>query len=242
MKSKRSAAQIGASSVPNAKKLKVPVVFASEDPSPFSTKQDRIEKLKKWFASSHFEGSNHLELDISEPCGNSLGCFARRAFKEQDLLFTVPGPCMIGMKDVEKNDTVLFLRKKLQELNLLDKISVEFFYWVYLLDSRRKESSTHYIYLQSLGDKSPNILEWDEPLRNLLSETNLVTNIQALQSSLQQYDEILATVRKQLSDSETSQYIPAEHFNYAQLLWAAGHYLSRRYPFHFSSPRVDWSV
>lgn len=236
MKSKRSASQAAASSAPNAKKQKIPVAFGTEDPSPFSTKQDRIAKLKQWFASSHFEGSNHLELDISEPCGNSLGCFARRAFKEQDLLFTVPGQCMIGLKDAEKNDTVLFLRNKLQELKLLNKVTVEFFYWVYLLDAKHKESSMHYIYLQSLGDKSPNILEWDGPLRNLLSETNLVTNVQALHASLQQYDEVLETVRKQLSEAEISQYIPAERFNYAQLLWAAGHYLSRRYPFHFSSP------
>lgn len=218
------------------KKAKLPVNLGLSEPNPCSTKQDVVQQLKKWFVDKKFHGINNLDFDISESCGNSLGCFAKKPFKSGDILFTVPADCMISIRHVNSSPAVQFLLSVAKEINKLEMITVEFCYWLFLVESKNEGSSPFHVYLQSLAEESPSILSWPSDLSNLLQDSNLASSLQSLRASLSTGVDLLEEIRGiEAHKLNANKLIPSAQFNSSSLLWAAGHYLSRRYPFYFAS-------
>lgn len=216
-----------------AKKPKLPVNFGASEASPCSTKQDTLETLKAWFVERKFHGVSHLDFDLSESCGNSLGAFAKKTFKAGDLLFTVPADAMITVRDVANSSVVQIVLSALESRDELKAISVEFCLWLFLIEAKFDPKSRFQTYLQSLSDESPSVLSWETTLQSLLNDTNLSSSLQSLKTALEGYSQVLDNLRT--SNSTAKAHIPADQYNFNNLLWAAGHYLSRRYPFHFGS-------
>lgn len=216
-----------------AKKPKLPINFGASEASPCSTKQDALEALKAWFNERKFQGVSNLDFDLSESCGNSLGAFAKKTFKAGDLLFTVPADAMISMRDVAKSSVVQFTLSALETRDELKSISVEFCLWLFLIEAKFDSHSRFHTYLQSLSDESPSILSWEPTIQNLLNDTNLSSSLQSLKTALEGYSQVLDNLRS--TNTTAKDHLPVEQYNFNNLLWAAGHYLSRRYPFHFAS-------
>jgi hypothetical protein len=201
--------------------------------NPFSTKQSKLTELKDWLSQNNCKGIDTLEFDVSDGCDHTVGCFAKKNFKTGDLLFSISKQCTIGYHLVAESHVVqFFIQAILEKYHSLDRITQEFLFWLYLIE--QKDKSLFGIYLQSLSDLSPNLLHWDSDLLAILQNTNLAMTIQDLNSRLHHYVQLIDDLH--LSHSTKSEtLLPKTQYNYTSLLWACGHYLSRRYPDRFAA-------
>lgn len=203
-----------------------------------SSKLSAVKSLLEWFQANGFTGLDNVDFKISQTCNNTLGCFAKKSFHKGEVLFTIPQSHIIGQHEVLDSEISQYILKQVKELHLESKISLEFLYWLFLISAKEQEKYGEY--LNSLSAESPSLLNWDSQMLLLLEDTNLAASISDLKDSIDRYVEVLDTIRKN-SPKEAALLIPAVRFNKTSLIWAAGHYLSRRYPAKFGI-NVDESL
>lgn len=215
---------------------------------------DRISHLNNWFLQSGFGGVGGLEIrDTFDENGVSagLGCFARWDFKRGDVLFTVPQQCIFSVNTAESTPFANEIRKFAKKNNKLHLITAELLIWVEMCRQRHLPGSKFYTYLNSLTTKEPTILSWDDHLKDKLLGTNLSHAVlQPIIDNIKLQSELLSScIHAQRQNSMSSVFpeylVPlTDIFKLEDLIWARGHYLSRRYPGKFAVnsiglPRAD---
>lgn len=209
----------------------------SHAPNPVSTKVDSLNNLNDFFKNRGFTGTKNLDFAVSVGCKDTVGCYAKKAFRNGDNFFTVPEASMIGLKVVLEHDIVKSIIYIARKEGCLSQISVEQLFWtaMVLLKENDHTDKNYAPYLRSLADISPSILSWDSSLRVAFVETNLQIALEELNQSLLQYIKLLHTlIPITTGENSTFNITLLQQLTYEKLLWAAGHYLSRRYPMHFS--------
>lgn len=199
-----------------------------------STSFDSLTQLLSWFQTNQFQGLEDLEFKASETCGGSLGCFAKKDFAVGDLLFTVPQSSILSTAHVLQSPITKFIYEEAIKRKMLSKISVELLVWLCMIDEQRDDQHFQ-VYVQSLAKYSPSLLNWDPNLLALFDQTNLGTTIKTLEGKLNEYAELLREMRR-WNKPTSEQLLPVERFNFNSLVWACGHYLSRRYPGQYGAP------
>ncbi len=213
-----------------------------------STKIINIENLMDWFRFHKFSGLEHLQLMLSSRCADTLGCFAKKDFKVGDILFTVPQKCILGLGSAMDHPLSNFIYNEAKKHQCFDRVTVEFIIWLVMIDGKYRDHENEndegdegdgefppiHAYLNSLADPSPSLLHWNPQLLKIVEHTNLGNSLIELDSSLRQYTTLLQDLRK-WNKRDCERLLPLKFFNYENLVWACGHYLSRRYPSHFAN-------
>jgi hypothetical protein len=195
--------------------------------------------LLPWFQVNRFAGLEHLEFRYSDKCYGSLGCFSLKSFQPNDIIFSVPQSCIFTSDKTLSTSLSRFLTDTLaKHHNSLLENRTEFYYWVHMIAIKNglevgiPANNQMKTYLQSLSENSPSILSWNEALLSTVQHTNLGKSIQDLKETLSSFARLIEQIRE-WEPTEANVYLPKDLFNYTSLLWAAGHYLSRRYPGYF---------
>lgn len=206
------------------------------------------ESLIPWMKSTGFTGLQHLEFKYSSECGNSLGCFALKPFHLNEVIFEVPQTCIFSLHSITSTSPLTnFITSFAKENNCSHLISKEFLMWLHMIaeragrlfrNQRNSESNptgdreSLQTYFQSLSRISPSVISWEERLISALEGTNVGNSIVSLRQQIRESVDILQRIHH-WNPVEAEKYLPKEHFHYQSIVWAAGHYLSRRYPAHF---------
>lgn len=213
---------------------------------PSTSQEYANRRLLPWMKANGFSGLEHLEFRYSKECGQSLGCFALKAFHMNDVIFEVPQACIFSLHSLQTSPLTSFITSIITKNAKDIIISNEFLLWLHMIAEkngnmyRTPQSSTEskesrenlQTYFQSLSNISPSIISWEEGLLRALDGTNVGNSINSLQQKIKDYDNLLQLIHN-WDTVEAEKYIPKAIFNYSALVWAAGHYLSRRYPSSF---------
>jgi hypothetical protein len=213
-----------------------------------TTNSESLDILSTWFQGRKFTGLENLEFKNSATCGNSLGCFAKKDFSVGDMLFSVPQSCILGLGLTMDHPIANFVFHEAKKHQCFDRVSIELLVWLVMIDGKYidhenvddddSDDEGHipplHVYLSSLSDPSPSLLHWDPELCKALEGTNLGTSLKTLESTLKAHAEFLVDLSK-WNKKGCVRLLPPKYFNYDSLLWACGHYLSRRYPGHFAT-------
>lgn len=215
---------------------------------------ERIATLSNWFLQNGFGGVGGLEFrDTLDENGHSagLGCFARWDFKCGDVLFTVPQEYIFSISTGESAPLASDIRKFAIANDKSHLVTAELLIWVEMCRQRYFPGSKFHTYLNSLSATEPTILSWSDDLKDKLSGTNLSQSVlQPILENLRLQSELLTTYlqslrQKSLKSKFIELCVPAvDIFRLDDLVWARGHYLSRRYPGKFAVnsiglPRAD---
>jgi hypothetical protein len=196
-----------------------------------------LEKLLSWLKRCGCTGLDDLELrNCTDSDGNpiGLGCFARRPFRTGEILFSVPQECIISASDGAAGPFVPSLLLYARNNNLSHLISTELLIWAEMCRQKWESRSHFHDYLMSLSDKEPSLSSWDEEMRQGFEGTNLARSvIDPMLENVQQQARLLRDFRAN-TEADCDSSVPAEIWSYESLLWARGHYLSRRYPGSFA--------
>lgn len=198
-------------------------------------------QLVPWFQAKGFTGLEHLEFRYSEKCGQSLGCFALKSYSVGEVIFSIPQSCIFNYDPLLSTPLAQFVQSTLQKHGLID--SKEFLYWIHMIAERESfgcgivsngMKSNLQVYFQSLSKVSPSLLNWDPNLLSTLQGSNLGKSITDLKELLVDYSKLIEQIHE-FEPEESTKFLPKNIFTYDSLLWAAGHYLSRRYPESFGT-------
>jgi hypothetical protein len=195
--------------------------------------------LLPWFHVNGFVGLEHLEFRYSDKCYGSLGCFSLKSFQPNDVIFSVPQSCILTSDKTLSTSLSQFLRGTIaKHKNCILDYSTEFYYWVHMIAIRNgldvgvPANNQMKTYLQSLSEDSPSILSWNEALLSTVQHTNLGKSVQDLKETLSSFARLIEQIHE-WEPTDANVLLPKDIFTYNSILWAAGHYLSRRYPGYF---------
>ncbi len=193
-----------------------------------TTEETFVAPLIDWFNKSQFKGLEHLDFKVSSKCKNSLGCFARKAFAVNDVLFSVPQSHIMGIHQVVSTPLSKFIIEQSSQYRLQDVCTLEFLFWLHMI--AEKATNTDNVYIHSLSKKSPFIHQWDASLLQLIDQTNLFKSLQHMNQRIQQYLTFFQYLYQEHPE-KANELLPPDSFNTPDAFyWAIGHYLSRRYP------------
>jgi len=211
-----------------------------------TTEEGFVPTLNKWFAESGFLGLEHLEFKLSTRCNNSLGCFAKKSFELNDVLFSIPQKHTVNIYDILSTPLSTFIIEQSRLYKLLDICTIEFLFWLHMIAERATNKDN--IYIQSLSSNSPFLNQWDSNLLSLIEHTNLFKSIQHMDIRIQQYLTFFQHLYQEIPE-QAIMMLPPDCFNHPHAFyWAIGHYLSRRYPSQYaidtnkSTTGIDLSV
>ena len=195
------------------------------------------EKLQHWLTLCGCTGLGDLELRNSvDSEGNAvgLGCFAQRSFRAGEVLFTVPQKCIFSAANGASGPFVPALLKYARNNSLSHLISSELLLWAEMCRQKWEPRSYFHGYLISLSDIEPSLASWNDELRQGFEGTNLAGSIvNHMILKVQQQAQLLLDFKKS-REFEGDLSAPDAMWSYESLLWARGHYLSRRYPGSFA--------
>jgi hypothetical protein len=166
-----------------------------------------------------------------------FGCFAAKDFAKDEVLFEVPLKCLFGIDNIPSSSSSKIasrIRKTALDLGEPTRCTSELLIWLGMIEARNDSSSHYYSYFQSLDDISPNILEWPERLTNVIAKIR-PQMVNGVNDMLNRHSELLQLARQKYHLGEKGEgnednWLPESVFNRESLLWAYGHYVSRRYP------------
>jgi hypothetical protein len=234
------------------------IAFASQSPNEESHTSINIccsgstseeyanQTLLPWFSDCGFLGLDQLEFRYSNSCCNTLGCFSQKPFAVGDLLFEIPQSHIFNIGKVLTSPLSSFVQETTKKHDSGTRFSLEFLYWIHMIAEKEgvvhqtlqeteiRKSSSLQPYFRSLSSIPPSILTWEDELLEAIQSTNLCQSVSELKSSIHQYCQLIEDFHS-WNEPEAKKYLPKEIFHYDSLLWAAGHYMSRRYPSHFGS-------
>ncbi|RYY84349.1 hypothetical protein EON63_09450, partial [archaeon] len=195
----------------------------------------RVDGLASWL-QAHNVALTGLEFKPSKQCDNTMGAFATQPFAQGNLLFFVPKECIFGPAQYANTPLSRFLDHQASLLGVPEQVTVELLIWVHMLASKEGVSMGigYTPYMQSLSDISPSLLNYPVDLLSTLNHTNLGASLNKLRHLLSQKTALLSKIRN--SNSTEANGLGLTEFVCSEegLIWACGHYLSRRYPLHFS--------
>jgi hypothetical protein len=210
-----------------------------------STAQEYVNQtLIPWFIAGGFLGLDGLEFRYSSGCCNTLGCFSSKDFEVGDVLFEIPQSHIFSIGRVLISPLSSFVQENTMKYGSGSRFSLEFLYWIHMISEKSgmvsqtvKEAgegkgAVLQTYFQSLSVIPPSILTWEDELLEAIQSTNLFQSVSELKSSIHQYCQLIDDLHS-WNELEAKKFLPKEIFHYDSLLWAAGHYMSRRYPSRF---------
>lgn len=202
----------------------------SSDLQPLAT--SRVDGLANWL-QKHNVPLHGLEFKPSKQCGNTMGVFASQPFAKGDLLFFVPKECIFGPAQYTNTPLTSYLVKQAEAIGMPEQITVELLIWVHMLANKEGLGCLS-AYMQSLSDVSPTLLDYPQDLLSALNATNLGASLHKLKHLLGEKAEFLNKIRSSNPQEASAQGLTDLVCSEQGLTWACGHYLSRRYPLHFS--------
>ena len=201
-----------------------------------STSYEQAAILWKCMILGSTIGLENVEFKVSALCGDSLGCFALKDFKLDDVIFAIPQNFIFSIGNASSSVIAQRLREfALGSCGKSSLVTSELLIWLGMIEHRYNSTSLFAPYFTSLDPMSPSPLSWPEALFNeALCGTNLACLV-GEKEKLQRHIEFLKAARKHYSTAENSEeWLPESVFNLENLIWARGHYLARRYPGHFA--------
>jgi hypothetical protein len=167
-------------------------------------------------------------------CGGSLGCFASKDFKFNELLFAIPLKCIISLSNANSSTISELLRQAAHSFGEPALVTSELLIWIFMIQQLADTKSHFNPFLQSLDSESPSPLSWTLNLQSALNGTNMST-MSTSKSSIERHAKFLDEVRRwALETNRDFSFLGSDTFNLSSLIWARGHYLARRYPSEFS--------
>ena len=207
----------------------------------------KFVEVADWLKEQGAQGLDDLQFRQSHDHG--LGCFAGRDFIAGDVLFTIPTSCIFGLGVTKDKSTItetlrMFVKDSAQPIVLTSELLI----WLHMIHAKYDASSPFHRYFSSLSEVSPSMLSWPEELRTSCVEGTNLASVLKYRDTIERYSTLLTDVRTWLATSHTIAAtetaseqacfsFPETHFNLDTLLWACGHYLSRRYPGTFAADR-----
>ena len=209
---------------------------------------ESIDLVLKWLTLHDASGFSKDEVQFNFDLSKGVSCIAAKNYNEGDIIFSIPRKCLIGLKVASSNASLLGFVRKVAKAADIDQsiLTSEFAIFLYMIEQLYQQSSFHHAYFQSLSTSNiPNIMAWPEELQNCFVGTNICDNISKadtnLESKLIFLKDIIRFVDLNIGEMKWKgepSYIQhlevLRAINKRTLLWAWSHYLSRRYPGHFS--------
>lgn len=191
------------------------------------------DPLCEWLAVNHV-GMNGISF--AQSTLGSLGCFADKRFEVGDLMFTVPKQCLFGIENVEGSGLARFLVQEAEALGQAERCTAELLLWISMILAKHTPSALHYACMNSLDACSPSLLSWPSDLLGALRGSNLGSSLHTLSCSLEQKAALLQAIYSRCPAAAQAQGLTEGMCSADELRWAAGHYLSRRYPGKYQQP------
>jgi hypothetical protein len=213
-----------------------------------TTQPNTLEVLTSWFQSHKFTGLENLDFKLSDNCSKTLGCFAKKDFAVGETIFTIPRSCILGLGSAMDHPIANFIYNEAKKHQCFHLVTVELLIWLVMIDGKYRDHENEeedddegdgefppiHPYLTSLADPSPSLLHWDPKLLKVLEHTNLGNALRELEKTLKGHANFLKDLKK-WNKKDSERLLPSKYFHYDSLVWACGHYLSRRYPGHFAN-------
>jgi hypothetical protein len=199
--------------------------------------------LTPWLASAGCKGLEHLRFDDAvDDNGESagVGCYALKDFNCGDVMFEVPQKCIMSAINVRNSSVATALKRYAAESDKLPLVSAELLIWMEMCKQREDQSGSFHPYMQSLSELEPTISSWTPALLEGLEGTNLGGTMRSgWRERLHEQADLLASFIAEVHALETYKHVRTEvpsleTWSSCPLLWARGHYLSRRYPGKFA--------
>lgn len=198
--------------------------FSSSSSRVSTSDETRFESCREWLNKSSAIGLDSSRLTF-EMKGGMLGAWAQQDFKVGDVLFEVPLSCLYGIDNVQTASEMTKKVRDTAKITLGDpqRCTSELLIWLGMIEARSDQGHHHHPYMQSLDNQmTPNILQWPRELVNVMTllRPQMTADVEAM---LRGYAELLDTAK-----------LNPTVYNCDSLLWAYGHYVSRRYPGKYS--------
>jgi hypothetical protein len=182
----------------------------------------------------HLGAQGLANIELRNDATRGFSCFAKRDYLVGDVIATVPISTMLGLSPDVANSTwckALLSTKDCTQDSLVTK---ELIIWIGLALSRKGGGE----YLESLDDIAPTPENWPhcEVLKSMIGSTNLASTCLASETRLRKQSELIAKIAQ--ADSDSAEIDALRQVSYEDLMWAKGHYLSRRYPSKLAGVRT----
>lgn len=162
-------------------------------------------------------------------CGNSLGLFATKAFKRDEILFKIPQSCIINIGHAlasPLSKEILHAFTQLDEHDDYNELmTAELLLWVFMSEQRQDATKHFYPYLHTLHAEAPTPHFWSPTLLQCLTGTNLEI-LNGSERILKEQSSLLLKLIPVFNGSFDKNRLSVV-FSYSSLSWARGHYLSR---------------
>lgn len=206
-----------------------------------------IEQLLIWLDNNNDNNnkignnSNCIEFRDSSlnSGGSGVGCFALKNFNIGDTFFVIPTKCIFSYKNALNTSTTRLVREAATSLNERNKVTKELLIWLTICEEYANDQSFFYPFVKSLDTNTPCPNLWPNDLLDGLIGTNIYKNIIDVNNHLDDIIEFLTRVRKWIVvNKKDENALNTQVFNKTTLNWARSHYVSRRYPNHFSGDEI----
>ncbi len=198
---------------------------------------ERSNLCLAWLKTHNAQGVSNIYYKYSSEVGGSLGCYAARDFKVDEVMFSIPQKCLFGIGNMIGSDLSKAVRAAAIELGNSKLVTSELLIWLHMCQQRADQNSMFYPYFHSLDALPPNLDNWPTELKEAFSGTSLAASLAetAPQNSMGAH---LTLLKHAFSNIKSScDAFDPSHFDRASLAWARGHYLSRRYPGKYASDK-----
>lgn len=210
-----------------------------------------LQQCLNWLKQNGSFGLDNLTVKESCDC-KGLGCFALKNFKIGDLLFSIPLQCIFGINKSSGSLLAEYLRYFATVVDRQHIVTSELLIWVHMILEKNSESFFSN-YFNSLNVRAPTPHSWSQELCDLLDGTNIGSTLKYQMDTIRKQASFLhdaskyfstrkdedscEAIIKMLLNSKFSNILESYMLNESNLIWAVGHYLSRRYPGHFESTK-----
>ena len=184
------------------------------------------------------------DLSFNRSALGSLGCFAKRDFAVGDPLFSIPTSYILTYHDANNSREVALIRegvKSLHDAGTLQSspqvMTAELLLWVFMIVQLNTQDSLFGPYMKSLDSVSPSPLSWPNDLLLALQSTNIGDMKSSIEMLTKQCALLGEVYTWGINNNRDTSFLHTDKTNMNTLIWARGHYLSRRYPSHFGGDK-----
>lgn len=203
-----------------------------------STSLAAFDVCREWLVSNEAMNLKGGSVRFGQSPGDSgFGCYATKNFSRGDLILEIPLTCLFGIENIDESSLLTTrIRAAAKMMGDSSRCTSELLLWLHMIQSRHCTESSHHPYMISLDKCSPSLLSWPPALREVFDKARprMSTDVQAM---LDSYNELLEAARKAFDTIGDETWLDKAIYNRKALLWAYGHYVSRRYPGEYSRGR-----